>query len=135
MNDGTQKDYGSPADGPANKLWDSVRAVRGGTDILCGPQAARAQTLCVNGMQESMPDITDFPSDLVQPTGDTDKRLRYVPGLNKSLMDCYEDMVLPSEMKSPWSRPGISVDLTAYHEFPRAPELVARYPAPIGNSL
>ncbi len=116
--DGTRKDYGVPDAEPMNKLWQSIAGVRDGTRPLCGLEAAAAQTLCMNGMQDSMPDIRDFPAGLVRGVEAEGKRRRVVEGLDEAFEGCYEAGRLPSEMGVPWSAKGTAVDLGDYAAFP-----------------
>ena len=110
---------------PMNKLWQSIAGVReGGARPLCGLEAAASQTLCMNGIQDSMPDIRDFPAGLVRvvegPGGRRGRRARalVVEGLDAALAACYESERLPSEMGVPWSAKGTKIDLREYHSFP-----------------
>lgn len=117
--DGTLKDYGDPFYRPENKLWDSMKAVRGEKKIVCPPEAAASQTLAVNGMQESKPEIVEFPKDLVVVEGEPGEQLTLVEGLGADLMSCYDEARLPSELGFAWAAAGKEVDLTDYDRFPR----------------
>ncbi len=67
FNDGRIENFAVPDDNQhLNKLWQSIEAVRSGGKLLCGLEAAMAQTLCMNGAQESMPEITSFPPAMLQ---------------------------------------------------------------------
>jgi predicted dehydrogenase len=116
--DGGRKDYGVPDAEPMNKLWQSIAGVRDGTRPLCGLEAAAAQTLCMNGMQDSMPEIRDFPAGLVRAVETEGKRRLVVDGLDEALAACYEAGRLPSEMGVPWSAKGTVVDLRDFPAFP-----------------
>lgn len=118
--DGQRREYGNPDLDVPRKLWDAIAATRGEKTIACGPEAAGAQTLCMNGMQESVRDIMDFPSELVCTEGDPGARLTFVRGLDEVLVQAYENGCLPSEMDVPWSRCGTTVDLRNYRHFPAA---------------
>jgi predicted dehydrogenase len=126
--DGTRKDYGVPDAEPMNKLWQSIAGVREGTRPLCGLEAASSQTLCMNGIQDSMPEIRDFPAALVR-TVDSPGARRLavetpgahrlvVEGIDEALSGCYEAEKLPSEMGLPWSARGAAVNLREYAAFP-----------------
>ncbi|OGD13875.1 MAG: hypothetical protein A2V76_04725 [Candidatus Aminicenantes bacterium RBG_16_63_14] len=116
--DGTRKDYGVPDAEPMNKLWRSIAGVRDGTRPLCGLEAASSQILCMNGMQESMPEIRDFPAGLVRAVEAEGKRRMVVEGLDEALGSCYEAGRLPSELGVPWSAKGTAIDLREYAAFP-----------------
>lgn len=114
---GKEKHYGSPeADHPFLKLFEAVEAVRKPKTIPCGPEAASSQTLCINGIQESFPEIVTFPESIVQ--HDKEKGCRWVKGLSGALYDCYQKGVLPSEAGFSWARQGGLVDLRNYKFFP-----------------
>jgi predicted dehydrogenase len=127
--DGSRKDYGLPDAEPMNKLWGSIAAAGdGGARPLCGLEAAASQTLCMNGIQDSMPEIRDFPAGLVRTVeGSGGRRLAVetpgarrlvVDGLDEDLAACYDAGRLPSEMGLPWAAPGATVDLREYAAFP-----------------
>lgn len=116
---GPEKRYGSPeASHPFQKLFTAVRAVRRPSPVQCGPEAALAQTLCVNGIQESVPEISDFPASLIRRA--EGGRRRWVANLVSVLMQCYSHYKLPSETGVEWSRCGAAVDLRHYNFFPGA---------------
>ena len=127
--DGSRKDYGVPDAEPMNKLWQSIAGCREeGARPVCGLEAAASQTLCVNGIQDSMPDIRDFPAGLVRTVeGPGARRLdvatpgarrRVVDGLDEALAACYEAEKLPSETGLPWGAKGAKIDLRPYTSFP-----------------
>ena len=119
LEDGSRKDYGVPDAEPMTKLWRSIAGVRDGSRPLCGVEAAAGQTLCVNGMQDSMPEIRDFPEGAVRAivAADGTRRLA-VDGLGEALEACYEAGALPSEIGAAWSAKGKKIDLRSYASFP-----------------
>ena len=127
--DGTRKDYGVPDGEPMAKLWLSIAGCREeGARPLCGLEAAASQTLCMNGIQDSMPGIRDFPAGMVRTVeGGADRRLAVrtpgarrlvVAGLDEALASCYETDRLPSEAGLPWAAKGAKIDLREYTTFP-----------------
>jgi predicted dehydrogenase len=121
--DGAREDYGVPDDAPMNKLWDAIRGVRTGEAPACGLEAASSQTLCVNGMQDSMPEIRDFPEELRRaeaPPGGT--RGVWVEGLDEALSASFEANALPSELGFAWSARGRRVELGTQYSYPNFPE-------------
>jgi predicted dehydrogenase len=128
--DGTRKDYGVPDAEPMNKMWRSIAGVREPeARPLCGLEAASSQTLCMNGIQDSMPEVRDFPAERVRvvdgpgaqglaATTPGGGRRRVVEGLDEAMAACYEAWKLPSEMGVGWSARGGKVDLTSYDSFP-----------------
>lgn len=112
---GKVKKYGSPDLFPMKKLEYAINAVRKRAPILCGPEAARAQTLSINGIQESIPGIIDFPDSMIDKT---QKNSRDVSGLENMLMRCYTNNMLPSEAGLTWARKGKRIKLDSYSYFP-----------------
>ena len=116
---GNTKHYGSPeAEHPLRKLFEAVETIRESKAILCGPEASVAQTLCMNGMQESVPEITDFPESMIH--ADPECRRQWAKNLLQELQDCYKKGILPSEARLDWASPGKVVSLSNYHHFPRS---------------
>ncbi len=109
--DGTTRTYGDPNADQFKKVVDVVDAVRSGAAVACPPEAAFAQTLCMNGVEDSA-DIVQFDASLIKVEevqgGD---RLTWVPGLGSVLTQCYEKGILPAEAGIPWSEEGKTVDL------------------------
>lgn len=121
---GQRKEYGAPDDTPQfKKLFDAIEAVGNpAATIPCGPEAASAQTLAVNGMHESAGEALGFPAALVEDRGDR----RSVPDLADTLERCYRGAVLPSETGAPWARRGETVHLDDYSGYPAAKGAAAR---------
>lgn len=116
---GNETAYGSPeADHQFLKLFEAIRTAQGGGDVVCGPEAARAHTLCVNGMHESVPDVVDMPGEVIrrESVGEEDER-RWVEGLGETLLDCYNDWQLPSKSGVEWAEKGVMVDLNDYRGY------------------
>ncbi len=147
--DGRVKDYGDPFADEDQKLWDAIDAARGshaargdprdgtGAPLACGIRAAMSHTLAVNGAQESVTSIGEFPDYLVnhEARGDDapsrldddapsrlDDALIWVKGLQQALETCYDQGVLPSELPRdfdvPWAHAGRVVDLRNYTHYP-----------------
>jgi hypothetical protein len=123
-NAGEARSYGDPdSTSQFQKLFvaiDLAHASRGAaretdTAVACGPEAAMAQTLAVNGLHESAPTIVNFPAASVcRPEAD-----RFaVRGLREQLLDLYRFWQLPSEAGYDWASAGRVVDLREYTHFP-----------------
>jgi predicted dehydrogenase len=119
FSDGRVKTYGDPNETYSNKLWHSAEAVRTDAPIACGIEAATPHTLCVNGAQESMWEIAEFPKELARTEWQDGDSLTWVEGLQQTLEHCYDLGVIPSELGGiPWARKGRLVDLRRYRFFP-----------------
>jgi predicted dehydrogenase len=102
--DGTRVNYGSPASAEsAEKLFDVLESIRTQQPVVCGPEAAGAQTACIYAAQQSTPAIVDFPRDLVVVEGEVGERQTHVKDLEKALDRCYEKALLPSELGISWA--------------------------------
>ncbi len=115
---------GSPESDPQfKKLFESIdMAAQGGPGkAVCGPLAARSQTLCVNGIQESVGE----PVDLSRSLGRQEESGRiWIQGLAEAFQKAYQQGILPSELGLAWVKPGKTVDLREYAFFPggKAPD-------------
>ena len=98
------------------KLTEAVRAVTGNEPVECGPEAAAAQTLCMNGVHESIGEIPSVSSTLRRRSVQPDRY--WIDGLDGDLRRCYERGVLPSEAGVSWVIKGRTIDLVNYDHFP-----------------
>lgn len=110
FSDGSERDYGNPDAAPMKKLWDCLELVGRPESPVCGLEAAASQTLCVEGLQESAPEILDFPPGRIRRVDETGLERTWVAGLDEELRLCSERNALPSEIGLDW-RPGRPVDL------------------------
>ena len=115
---GRSKNYGCPDSEPLRKLSASIASVRSRRLPECGLEAAMSQTLCINGAQDSMPEIREFPASLIEVRGQPGGRSIQVRGLDEALKACYERNCLPSELGISWAAAGREVDLLGYDDFP-----------------
>ncbi len=134
---GIRRSYGSPdREHQFKKLFEAVEAAGRTADInpakdnpmeinsrtvnpiniVCGLKQSRPQTLCMNGIQESMRNIRDFPVDMIR-FDESDKRY-YVNNLDIELYDCYQQNKLPNEAGLGWAEKGKVVKLENYTFFP-----------------
>ena len=115
---GNLKNYGSPdVEHQFLKLFEAVETVRNPKPIICGPEAARSQILCMNGIQESAPGILTFLKSMIE--RNESERRWCVTGLDDALISCYRKAILPSEAKYGWASKGKTIDLTKYACYPR----------------
>jgi predicted dehydrogenase len=119
--DGLTKHYGDPAGkGHIDKFFQCVRAAAGDGENRCPVPAASAQTLCMNGLQDSS-SIIDVPAEAVHVDAmEGDDTLSWIEGLYEAMTRCYEEGKLPAELGDlPWAQAGKVVDLTGYETFPQ----------------
>ncbi|MCK4337715.1 MAG: Gfo/Idh/MocA family oxidoreductase [Candidatus Aminicenantes bacterium] len=112
---GSQKIYGDPDIQPFRKLRQAVRAVQKKTPILCGPEAARSQTVCINGIQESVKEVGVFPDEEIHKNNQGQYWIR---DLAETFHQCYSKGMLPSEQGKNWGGKGLYVKLDGYSFFP-----------------
>ncbi len=118
--DGTRKDYGVPDDKPMAKLWEAVRRARTGERPVCGLEAASGQTLCVNAIQDSVPEVRELPDVLRRVREVRGSRRVFVEGLDEALTAAFEAGRLPSEAGVAWAAPGRRVRIAPGYSFPSA---------------
>jgi predicted dehydrogenase len=113
-NFGEEIDYGSPEKEPFQKLFDALAAVNSDLPLICGVDSSYAQTLCMNGIQESVPTIGALPESKVK----RDKNRVWVDSLSEEFYLCYQRGILPSESGLSWACRGQNIDLQNYEFFP-----------------
>jgi predicted dehydrogenase len=118
---GTAVSYGDP-DGTSQfqKLFVAIEAARPGAEpavppVVCGPEAAMAHTLAVNGLHESARDIVPFPAEMI---GRPEVDRTAARGLREALLDDARAGRLPSESGRSWARAGRVVRLEGYEHYP-----------------
>lgn len=118
LSDGSIKNYGSPESEPLEKMWEAINLVGSAGLPACGLEAAMSQTLCLNGAQDSMPQVQDFPRSLLLEQGEPGRRAISVRGLDEVFKKCYEKRLLPSELGAAWGKKGRAIHLADYKNFP-----------------
>lgn len=113
------KNYGSPDIQPFKKLYDSVETAANDSKTICEARTALPQTLCINGAQDSMKDVIEFPSSLVSTQSVPEGNVRCVEGLTQVLSDCFEKNVLLSELGISWAQKGKLINLYNYQSYPQ----------------
>jgi hypothetical protein len=88
--DGHTCDYGSPEADPYEKLWHAMDSAATGRLGVCGIEAAKAHSICVNWAQESADGIRDFPASTIRVTQSERSARRYVENLQEMMHRCYE---------------------------------------------
>jgi len=117
FNDGTKKSYGAPDNTPQfNKLYEAVENVKKPSTILCGIEAASSQTVAMNGIQESVGEIINFPKTMIN--RNVNERRWWISDLSKVLIDAYRNNLMLHETNLSWARCGKTIDLTHYSHYP-----------------
>lgn len=117
--DGTVKKYGSPDIAPMKKLFDCIETVRSGDVVACGPEASAAQTLCINGAQDSMAEPVTIPMDFVSVQNQDSNTLRCIKDITGIFICCLDQGALISELGGiPWAKSGETIDLANYRWYP-----------------
>ena len=111
FHDGRVKNYGSPDRDPHRKLWVTGASVRSNQPTACGIEAAMAQTMVMAAVHESVPEAVDFPPSLVRASGDRGRQKRWVEGLDRVLINAYEQGRLPHELGIPWAVAGETISV------------------------
>lgn len=108
--DGSRTTYKDPEKNRQEKLSVCLNAIQQGRqDILCGPEAASAHVTCIHAIHESVPDIPTFPVEFVN--HDKAEALNWITGLDKVLMDCYENWCMPNDLNCEWSYQGKTINV------------------------
>ena len=106
---------------------DFVHAVRQGRDPLCTPELARSQSLTINAMHESCPEISSISEEHISEAEDwemfppnTKGRFRRVQGMDEYMRVALEERCFFSELEIPWAKSSSSMLFTVrdYTHFP-----------------
>ena len=122
--DGTEESFDNE-DINANVLpfQNMIDVLHGEGRILCTPENARAQTVCINGAHESSPGIVDVRGDFVdeeyrEGSKGQKSRFAFIKGLDALTHRSFEEGKLFSELGAKWARPSSPFDVTGYAYFP-----------------
>ena len=114
--DGNEKSYGSPDDDHHFlKLFEAVGTVQKPKPIVCGLEASRSQTLCMNAIQDSICEIKIFPDSFI--LRDENSKRYWVNGLDLALYNCYNNNILPHESSYSWANKCEPFDINSNYKF------------------
>ncbi|NMB45866.1 MAG: Gfo/Idh/MocA family oxidoreductase [Firmicutes bacterium] len=114
--DGTLIDYGGPNAEQMRHLWLMIESIIEGKELdICGVWAASSHTICINGIQEAIPDIPHFPPEFLQ--YDAERELTWVNGLAEVMQGAYHDWRLPVERDAAWVSRNRGWPLSNYTHF------------------
>lgn len=114
--DGEIKDYGDPNAERLRHLWLLIDGIIEGRQVnICGVSAASSHTICMNGIQEAIPEIPHFLPDLVRHDADTE--VTWVDGLAGILKDAYHSWRLPDKGDAVWVSDNKGWALSDYTSF------------------
>lgn len=115
LKDGTVINYERPQIDSYKKLCRLIEQVQKCESILCNSLTSLPHTVSIKGMQDSMPQIEDFPEELIKKGKlQSGEEAIYVEGLEDVLLECYERWALPNEMCVSWARSGKKIDVSNY---------------------
>ncbi len=108
MSDGSTREYPGTTgpDAQFNKLWKTIDCIQTGGEPICGLIAAGTQTICIDAIHRSVPDIHEFPAELIRVTGEGPAAITWAEGLQETLLSCFEEWKMPSELAADWAIPG-----------------------------
>ncbi|CAM4139577.1 Gfo/Idh/MocA family protein [Lederbergia lenta] len=110
FDDGSTKKYDDPENNKLAKLQICIEATANQHHhILCGIEAASTHVYSIKAIHESVPDIPDFPDNLMM--FDQHHKLHWIDDLDKILLNGYEEWKLPSDMNIEWSKRGKKIEL------------------------
>lgn len=113
--------YGNPNAGVDRKVWSCVDYIRTGKPVECDVITGSRLTVAVNAAHESMPEIIEFPKELIQTKETTNGGvITYVESILPVFIHCYDKGLLPSELGFvDWAtRTGDVIDVENYSAFP-----------------
>ncbi len=104
---GNIKRYGDPMLDRTAKIRESIAAAAGDGEVACPARAAMPHVVCIAAAHASMPRITSMPQNLVTVSGSDGDKMLTVNGLHSTLIQCFDQWLLPSEFGGlEWARPG-----------------------------
>jgi predicted dehydrogenase len=104
---GRVKKYGEPNLERSQKMWQSIHAAGNGGQVVCGTAAAMPHVLCVAAAQRSMPQVREFPREMLATQHVSEGTMICVNGLHAAIVQCYDQWILPSEHGGlSWATPG-----------------------------
>jgi predicted dehydrogenase len=114
FHDGRTLIYGVPDGNTMHKFRYCLEQCRAPEvfPTLCGPEAAMAHTLCVEGIQAIS--VRTLPADMLRiDMAKPGEKLTYLPDMNAALETGYREEQLFSELGLPWAEPAECVSLRA----------------------
>jgi hypothetical protein len=106
------KKYGEPNLERTQKMWQSIHAAGNGGQVVCGTAAAMPHVLCVAAAQRSMPQVRQFPREMLTTQHVGEGTMICVSGLHAAIVQCYDQWILPSEHGGlSWASKGEAIHL------------------------
>ncbi|MBN2092932.1 Gfo/Idh/MocA family oxidoreductase [candidate division KSB1 bacterium] len=124
--DGRKEQFDDGTVNPRREVFASaIKNLQGQIEHHCSLEIARSQTLCVNGMHESCPQIFEIPVSgilereipLTVNSSEVD-HLKVIKGIDKLIHQAYQSEKLFSEVKIQWAQPTKPFNLEGYNSFP-----------------
>lgn len=97
--------YEDPSMKPFDKINVCIQAIQEGHQrILCNVDTATPHVEAIHAIHDAVPSPMEFPKEIRR--YDKALKLRYVHGLEETLLACYEDWKLPYDLGVQWSKGG-----------------------------
>ena len=121
LNTGEVIEYGNPVQDVSCKLDAAIQAAKGDRSaIVCDINAAMMHTIVMNGAQQSVENIVDFPARDIYKMGVPGAQITVMEGLAQRMVKAYEAASLPAVVApAPWSHYGDVISLKDYDHFPK----------------
>lgn len=121
LNTGEVIEYGNPVQDVSCKLAAAIQAAKGDRSaIVCDINAAMMHTIVMNGAQQSVENIVDFPARDIYKMGVPGAQITVMEGLAQRMVKAYEAASLPAVVApAPWSHYGDVISLKDYDHFPK----------------
>lgn len=119
--DGEVIEYGNPVQDVSKKLGAAIHAAATGdrSVIVCDATTALMHARCMNGAQESVDGIVEFPAGDVYKMGVPGAQVKVMPGLAENMERAYaEGKMLGEVWQKPFVKIGRVFNLTDYNVYP-----------------
>ena len=122
LNSGEVIEYGNPVQDVSCKLAAAIRATKeyDRSHIVCDINTAMMHTIVMNGAQQSVENIVEFPARDIYKMGVPGAQVTAMEGLAQRMVQAYEAASMPFLVaRAPWSRIGKVISLKDYDHFPK----------------
>jgi len=119
--DGQIETFDDAGENPRVEVFQTaVSLLRGQAKPYCSLEIAKAQTLCINGMHESCPEIATVPATEIVKVAQKDDSTVVIQGIDAIIEKAYAEEKLFAEIGVPWAKPAKAFSLENYRHFPQS---------------